>query len=200
MTEEIKEDQEAVLPSDTIETAETVVEQDPLKTELEKVQRKGRTKTEKLLYTRNRINDQLKELGVEEDPNLEVDDEDQPVTLGMLKKMQAKDATKTALDLADDVSNPTERELVRYHLENTIRSTGNPQEDFRLAQGLVNQVKNQQILEETLRKPSAKTHGSNPGAPIKETKQEEFSNEELAFMRPPFNLTKEEIIKARTNK
>lgn len=189
MEKEIQADKEVIAPA-TIEQ-----EQDPLKNELEKVQRKGRTKAEKLLYTKKRVDEQLKELGIEDEP---LEDEDaKPMTVGDFKKMQAQTATKTALDLANEVSNETERELLKYHLENTIRSTGNPQEDFKLAQGLVNSVKNQQILEETLRKPPIKTHGSGSGAPPKDTKQEEFTTEELSYMKAPFNLTKEQIIAAR---
>lgn len=194
MTNEIKEDIVPVLPSKTTETTE-VVEQDPLKIELEKVQRKGRTKAEKLLYTKKRVDEQLKELGIE-DETME-DEDDKPLTVGDFKKMQAQTATKTALELANEVTNETERELLKYHLENTIRSTGNPQEDFKLAQGLVNAVKNQQVLEEQLRKPATKTHPTGSGAPLKDKKEDEFTTEELAYMKHPFNLTKEQVLKAR---
>ena len=195
MDEEIKADEEEVIPAVTEEETVETVEQDPLKTELEKVQRKGRTKAEKLLYTKKRVDEQLKELGIEEEP---VEDEDnQPLTIGQYKKLQEQTATKTALQLANDVLNETERELLKYHLENTIRSTGNAQEDFKLAQGLVNSVKNSQIIEETLRKPIIKTHGSGSGVPAKTEKQVEFTPEELSYMQPPWNLSKEHILAAR---
>lgn len=175
--------------------AKALAEQDPLKTELEKVQRKGRTKAEKLQYTKKRVEEQLKELGIEDEP--EDDEDSKPVTLGMLKKLQAQTATKTALDMANEVSTETERELLKYHLENTIRSSGNPAEDFKLAQSLVNAVKNQQITEEVLRKPAARSHSSG-GQPAKVAKEEEdFTAEELSYMKPPFNLKKADIIKAR---
>lgn len=203
MENENQEDiEETVLPSDTDqEIEETVdtdesIEQDPLKTELEKVQRKGRTRAEKLLYTRNRIDQQLKDEGIDIDETPEADD-DQPVTMGMLKKLQAQTATKTALQLADDVTNETERELLKYHIDNTIKSTGNPQQDFELARTLVNAVKNTQIMEQANLKPVAKTHASSSGAPAKIEKQPSFTTEELSFMKPPFNLTKEQIIAAR---
>lgn len=175
--------------------AKALAEQDPLKTELEKVQRKGRTKVEKLQYTKQRIDEQLRELGVQDEPE---DDEDaKPVTVGMLKKLQAETATKTALQLANELTNDTERELTKYHLENTIKSTGNPQEDFKLAQSIVSSVKNSQIAEELARKGKGSA-GAGAGAPVKQGKQqEEFTQEELVFMKPPFNMTKEAIIKAR---
>mgnify|MGYP003531465977 CR=1 FL=1 len=201
MNEEDLVDEEVVVPTATEDVEETVVEetpeettQDPLETELNKVKNKGRTKAEKLLYTKKRVEEQLKELGIEED----VEDDDQPVTMADLKRFQAQNAQKTALDLASSVTNETERALIEYHLENTIRSTGNPQEDFQLAQGLVNAVKNKQIVEETIRKPLAKTHSSGSGAPAKVARPEEELNAvEKQFLSAPFNLTKEQIIEAR---
>lgn len=203
MNKEEQADEEEVLPAETEEEkkdreeaeAKTLSEQDPLKTELDKVQRKGRTKVEKLQYSKKRIDEQLKELGIE-DESVDEDDE-KPLTRGEFKKLQAQTATKTALDLADEVSSETERELLKYHLENTIRSTGNPQEDFKLALNLVNAVKNQQITEEVLRKPNVKTHGSGGGAPAKQEKQVEYTAEELSMMKPPWNLSKEQILEVR---
>ena len=201
MNEEDLVDEEVVVPTATEEVEETPTEevveettQDPLETELNKVKNKGRTKAEKLLYTKKRVEEQLKELGIEED----VEDDDQPVTMADLKRFQAQNAQKTALDLASSVTNETERALIEYHLENTIRSTGNPQEDFQLAQGLVNAVKNKQIIDETIRKPLAKTHSSGSGAPAKVAKpQDELNAVEKQFLSAPFNLTKEQIIEAR---
>lgn len=187
--EEIKSDspsepQEEVQPS----------EQDLLQTELENVQKKGKTKAEKLIYTRNRVNEQLKELGIEDEPE---DDDDQPITRGEFKRLQEQQSTKTALQMADETTGDAERELLKYHLENTIRSTGNPREDFKLAQQLVNSVKNAQITEEVLRKPAAKTHSSGGGAPAKTSKAAEFTDEELSYMRAPFNMTAEQILAVR---
>lgn len=202
MNEEDLVEEEVVVPTATEEVEETVVEetpeettQDPLETELNKVKNKGRTKAEKLLYTKKRVEEQLRELGIEEDVE---EDDDQPVTMADLKRFQAQNAQKTALDLASSVTNETERALIEYHLENTIRSTGNPQEDFQLAQGLVNAVKNKQIIDETIRKPLAKTHSSGSGAPAKVARPEEELNQvEKKFLSAPFNMTKEQIIAAR---
>lgn len=193
MEPEIKAD-EVVVPAATEITK--VVEQDPLKTELDKVQRKSRTRAEKLLYTKKRIEEQLKEEGIEDEP---LEDEDaKPMTIGDFKKLQAERTTKTALDMANEVSSEVERELLKYHLENTIRSTGNPAEDFKLARSLVNSVKNQQITEEILRKPTAKSHPTGGGAPARQTEpEEELSPEELAYTRAPWNMSKVDIIKVR---
>lgn len=185
--------EEVVVPATT---EEEIVEQDPLKTELEKVQRKGRTRAEKLLYSKKRIDEQLKELGIEEE---ESDDEDsKPVTLGMLKKIQTQSSTKTALELADDIPNEVERELTKHYLENRITLSGNAQEDFEVAQTLVNAKKNRQITEEILRKPQARTQSSGNGAPARVAKPEdELTAEEVLYTRAPWNMSKADIVKAR---
>lgn len=194
-----------VSPSET-ESKETVVEtteteQDLLKEELEKVQNKGRSKKDKLLFTKRRIEDQLKELGedvVEDDEEIEDEDDNKPVTVGMLKKIERQTSVKTALQLADSISNEVERELVKHHIQNTIRSSGNAQEDLSMAQAIVNVVKNRKIIEETQRKPITKTHSSSSGAPAKgEGETIEFTQSEKKLMGKPFNVTPAQIIAAR---
>jgi hypothetical protein len=174
-------------------------EQDPLKTELERVKKGGRTQKEKLLYTKKRIDEQLREIdgddGVE--PSPDVDDDDAPVTVGMLKQIQAQTATKTALQLADEISNETERELVKHYINNIINSTGNPKEDLRLARALANDVKNKQILEQVQQRPGVKRASANGGGQPYTPEEEELSADETAFMKPPFNLSKDKILEAR---
>lgn len=187
------------------ETDNTVTEQDPLKAELDKVhQKQGKTEIEKAGFSLKKNAERFKELGG--DPaailgieKVEADDEDDdaPVTVGMLKKIQQQTAVKTAVQLTDDIDNETERELTKYHIENTIKSTGNPQEDFRLARLLVNASKNTKIIEEVARKPIAKTHASG-GAPAKqETVQSDLTPQEQMYMKPPFNLTRQQILDTR---
>lgn len=191
--------QEVVVPTSETTTED---EQDPLKEELEKVQKKdGRTELEKAAFSLKKNAERLKELGgdpssilgVEKD---DVEEDDKPVTMGMLKKLQQETASKTAVQLAEAIGNETERELTKYHLENSIKSTGNPQEDFRLAQAIVNSVRNAKIIEESARKPEAKNHSSASGADKKHIPQEEITAQEQMFMKQ-FGLTKEEVIKAR---
>lgn len=174
-------------------------EQNPLKDELEKVKKSGRTQKEKLLYTKKRIDEQLREIDKEEGVDITPDeDDDKPVTMAMLKQMQADMSVKTAIQLADDIEDETERELVRFHLGNTIKTTGNPKEDLRLAQALVNDVKNRQILEEYSRKGSAQTHSGSGSAPAKAPERNiDLTPDEIRFMQPPFNLTKDQIIASR---
>lgn len=181
-------------------TEEVVTEQDPLKIELEKVQKKeGRTHDEKILYKFNELKKEVKERGLlpEEADPIDVADDDAPVTVGMLKKIQADNAVKTSLQLADDIQNETEKELVKHHINNTIRSTGNPSEDLRLARAIVNETKNRQILEEVDRKIPAKTHSSGTSAPAKQLDVEpELSKEEITLMQWS-GMSKEDVFKAR---
>jgi len=206
MTDEIKkvDGEEEVIPTVTKEGGEAKVvtpdEQNPLKKELEKVQNKGegRTKKEKLLYTKQRLEEQLRELEGEESNDLDGDeDDDTPVTKGMLREMQAKNVVKTALDLTEDIADATEKALVQYHIKNTIRTTGNPAEDLKLARAIVNSVKNSQIAEEAVRKGEAKQHSNGSGGEGRKEKSLELSAEEIPFTRAPFNMTKEQIIAAR---
>ena len=116
----------------------------------------------------------------------------------MFKKLQAEGATKTAIQLAGEIENETERELTLFHLNNSIKSTGNPNEDLRLARALVNDVKNRQILEEIARKNPPKTHSNASGVDaIVNYDDTELTPQEKLFLGKPFNMTKEAIIKAR---
>lgn len=192
--------------AETVETEETTeesTEQDLLKTELERVKKTSRTEPEKAAFTLKKNAERVRELGLDPKQILGIkddveDEDDAPVTVGMLKKIQQESTVKTALQLAEEIQIPVERELVKYHIENTIKSTGNPSEDLRLARAIVNSAKNSQIIEEAQRKVGAKTHSSSSGAPSNsEEKEPELTQDELAFMRPPFNLTKEQVIKSR---
>lgn len=205
--EEKKEDLEKKdLPSES-EKAEAEAktnakaEQDPLKNELERVQNKPqRSKVDKLLFTKKRIESQLKEeLGDEYDDDEEdpINEDDRPLTIGEFKKIQKESTVQTSLNLADEIENSIERELVKHHLENTIQPSGNPKEDLKNARAIVNAIKNKQILEETARKIDAKKHSSGSSGPAKQEKNEELTADELPFTRPPFNMTKAEIISTR---
>lgn len=171
-------------------------EQDPLQEEYQKVKAKGegRTHKEKLLYTKNRIEQQLRELG---EDVVEDDDDDAPLTKGEWKRMQQATASQTAIQLAEDIQSEAERELVKYHLQNTIKSSGNPKEDLRIAQSIVNAKKNSQILEQASMRPTPTTHSSATSAPGQFQPNVELSQDELQFTRAPFNMTKEQVIAAR---
>lgn len=189
--------------SDEITETETT-EQDPLKTELERVQKSRYTEEEKAEFTFKKQAERLKALGRDpasilgiEDGEESYSDDDTPLTVGMLKRMEQEKASKTALQQADDIKSDVERELVKFHLQNTIKSTGNPSEDLKLARALVNAVKNTQIIQETTRKTPAKTHSNSSGVDGKQEETVSYTPEELAFMKPPFNATPADILAAR---
>lgn len=219
MSENIKEEDliEKIDPTSesTEEKAETEMEvetevkvdaeQDPLKTELERVQTSGRSELEKAEYSLKKNAERLKELGGDPNDVLGIrtdfadDEDDRPLTIGAFKKIQQASSTKTALQLADEIQNETERELTKYHLNNSIKSTGTPSEDLKLAKALVNAVKNSQILEEVARKTDPKKHSSASGADAKQPDElkGELTKEEMMFMKKPFSLTKKQILEAR---
>lgn len=191
------------------ETSETnTTEQDPLKIELDRVQKKPKSEIEKakdnLFFNAKRAKelgiDPAEILGFKSKEDEEVDEDDTPVTVGMLRKIQQENASKTALQLADEISNEAERELVKYHLQNTIKSTGIPTEDLKLSRALVNSVKNSQIIEETTRATPVKTHSNSSGVDAKQEKEITYSPDELQMMKPPFNMTPAQILEARGGK
>ncbi len=185
------------------ETTKVDTEQDPLKTELERVQKVSKyTEKEKAEHSLKKNFERVKELGG--DPNsilgIEKDettsDDDKPLTVGMLKKLQQESASKTALQQADEIGNEVERELVKFHLQNTIKSTGIPNEDLKLARALVNAVKNSQIIEETSRRIPAKQHSNSSGVDAKQEKEVVLTIEEQQLMKAG-GLTLKEVLAAR---
>lgn len=193
------------------EPEETKVDE-PLKTELERVKGK-KTAAEKArdsLYF-NAI--EAKKLGIDptKDERLkdifgitkeeEVEDEDKPLTKKELMEILSKNqAAKTAEQLATDIQDEIERELVLHHIQNTIRSTGDPQEDLRNARALANSARNAKIMEEMARKPEAKSHSSassQSGQPAEP--QVVLTAEEQAYLATGV-ITKEEILLARQGK
>lgn len=199
-----KKEETIVTPAVTKEEEkkEEVPSQNPIDKELDKIKSKGegRTRREKLIFTKNRIEKQLAELDEEEgiEPTIEIDDENAPVTIGMLKQLRKEEAQKTALNLADEIEDIKMQELVKYHLQNTIKSSGNPKEDYNHALALVNSVKNSQILEEIARKTPTKSFSSASGAPAPIDEMFEPTEDERKLMSPPWNLTETDIKKARS--
>lgn len=202
--EKAKADDEAKAKAD----ADANHSQNPVKAELDRVrgERKVYTEAEKAAFTLKKNAERAKELGIDPlevlggKPSEDDDDaeDDKPVTVGMLKKKELNDATKTAIQIASEqITDEFERELTEHHITHTIKPSGNAQTDFNNARALVNSVKNKQIAEEIARKTNAKTHNSGAGAPAKNEKIFEPTAEEQSYMKPPFNLTKEDIIKNR---
>jgi hypothetical protein len=202
MDETIIPDKPEETPKETAPGAgEEAPSPDPVKMELEKVQKEGKSKREKLIFTKNRIDQQLKELNEEEGVVAPLEgDDDRPLTIGEFKKIQRQQSVQTAEELVDEEASLTEaeKELMKHHLSNTIRPSGSARQDYNSALMIVSGVKNRQILEEQGRKATANNHSSGAGNPPKEiSKTPDLTVEERAFLGGPWNLTPEQIVKAR---
>jgi len=178
---------------------------DPLQIELEKIQKKsGKTEAEKakdnLYFNAKRAKelglDPAEILGFKSNDIADEEDEDKPLTIGMWNKMQKENASQTALNLAENITSPVEKELVKYHLENSIKSTGNPTEDLKLARAIVNSTKNAQVIEEMTRKTQPSQRVSSGGGTPASEPQVEFTKDELVLMKMA-GLSKEEVLKSR---
>lgn len=148
------------------------------------------SKRERLLYAKGKIENELDELENEED-------DDRPLTVGELKRIRKEEARDLALEMAEDIDDEDERQQVIDVLRNRITPSGNPDQDLALARGAVNSLKNQQILEENARRGTPRRYATTPGAPGQPADRFEPTAEESVFMRPPYNLSKDQILKAR---
>lgn len=204
-TEEVKTEDSQVDSEVTTDS-----QQDPLKVELERVKSK-KTPQEKAKDSLYFNAQKAKELGIDVaevlgiKPKEEVVDEDEkPITRKELEELLLKtrlvETVKTAEQLALEIEDETERELTLFHINNTIKSTGDAKEDLRLARALTNSVRNTQILEEVSRKPQAKTHSSASGAGSTEVKPiVTLTQEEKAYLATGL-ITQDEILLAREGK
>jgi hypothetical protein len=190
MDEETQVENPVVPTATPEETPAPSQEKDPVKEELERIENGQRSKKEKLLYTKKRVEEQLAALGDDEV------DENRPLTVKDLRTFQAVEAQETAKTLAAEIMDDNERKLVLHHLENTIKPSGDAQTDLRNARLIVNSVKNGQLAEEAARAAKARTAPSAPGAPPKgPDAKPELSKEDEAVMKG-FGLTQEEALAA----
>ena len=193
---------ETTVPETTVETTPPL---DPIKKELEKIKTTGHTEAEKAAFSLKKNAERVKELGgdpasilgIKPSTEVEPEDDDAPVTVGMLKKREAQKSQTSALELAESITDADEKELVKHYLSNRIIPSGNPQEDLNFARAAVNSVKNGMIADEATRITPPRTTSSAPGAPARVTEVFTPTEQELAYMKAPFNLTQEQIIAAR---
>ena len=147
--------------------------QDPVGQELERV-RKPKSEREKaesaLFFNANRLRelggDPTEVLGIKKGDSEPVEPKGADEIPEWYKQEQARNAQKTAKELAEALEDPKERDLVLYHLDHTITS-GPAEERVRIARGYANSLRNAQIAEEVSRGGNARAHGSPPGAPPK---------------------------------
>lgn len=199
----------ALTDAQAAESAAKSSSQTQIDKELEKEKEKNRSEKEKAAFSLRKNAERARQLGI--DPAKELgfsgaasdgdeDDDSRPMTHGDFKRAQQEAASKTALQLAETIEDPKERELTITYLRDRIKPSGNPEEDVRFARQAVNALKSSQIIEETNRKNAPNSHASGGGAPHNQGGDGDFqpSAEEANYMRPPFNMTKEQIIAARS--
>lgn len=166
-----------------------------------------RTEAEKAAYSLKKTADRARELGLDVAEVLGVkpaadisldEDDNKPVTMGDLKRLQAAQASQTALQMAEAIEDSQERELTKLYLKRVVPS-GNPSEDLRFARLAVNSEKNGQILQELDRSKKPPAHGSGTGTPARQDGNESFvpTEHERRLMGKPFNLSKEQVLAAR---
>ncbi len=166
-------------------------------------------KKAKLLKKREYINRDLRDLGVDddeddadEDDEDDLDDDDAPLTVGGYKKIQARNAAKSTLELINAIEDEAERAKVRDALKsvNPALITSDPQAAFNTALAIANVDRNTKILEEDNRNNGVKTERPRgAGAPPKKPEATFTPTaEERSYMRPPFNMTEAEIKAARS--
>jgi hypothetical protein len=187
------------------------VTEDPLKIELEKFKSK-KTPQEKakdsLFFNAQKAKelgiDVAEVLGIKQKEEEIIDEGEKPLTrkdlLEALSAIKTSTVVKSAEELASEIADETERELTLFHINNTLKSTGDPKEDLRLARALTNSVRNSQILEEVNRKPQAKTHSSASGASTGTVEPNiVLTAEEQTYLATGL-VTKDEILLARQGK
>lgn len=177
---------------------------DPVQQELDRVRGQGRTEAEKAAFSLKKNAESAVRLGLDPaeilgiKPGETVVDESTPMTVGMYQQIQKDSAQKTSLQLADVIPDENERELTKHYLQHRLVPSGDPQDDLRIARAAVNSLKNAQILEEEARRGSIRTHGSGTGAPPTVVRDGgELTAAEQPYLKAPWNMTKEAIIKAR---
>lgn len=164
-----------------------------------------RTEKEKAEFSLKKTAERVKELGGDPElvlgtkTHIETDDADEdnkPVTVGMLREIQKKDATKTAVQMADEITDEDTKATVKQYLSENIKPSGNAENDFRIALAAASAPKNKQVLEEINRygNPKKTAAGGSMGARV----EEEFvpTQEEQWHMKS-FGLTKDQVLEAR---
>lgn len=125
------------------------------------------------------------------------DDPSRPVTFGDLQRIEARKASQTALQMASAIEDVQSRQAVLTALGRVVPS-GDPAKDYREAIAIANIDKNSKILEELGRRPIAAQHQSGAGAPPRKEEGEFVPTaEEARYMKPPFNLSKKDILSSR---
>lgn len=164
-----------------------------------------RSEKEKAEFSLRKTAERARELGIDVasavgvSPASEADDDTRPATIGDLKKYQQASGRQTAEQMADtEITDESERALVKEYLTNITHP--DPREALKIARSAVNGIKSGRIAEEQARRGRAPSHSSSGSAPARAGDDGDFmpTVKEQRFMQPPFNLTKDQVIAART--
>lgn len=198
-----------------VTTETTVVTEDPIKTELERVkgQTQGKTPQEKFEYKLKLQLSQAKEMGIDiaELTGLKADqseneDEDKPLTRKDLQEIlkSNKPQSKSATEMAMEIENEAERELHLYYLDNKVNPNLTDAEKFQTAKDMVDSIKLKNQMGLTNIKPQVQNHSTassfqpNQNANVdnqKLTAEENYILNDAQKRGIP--LTKEDILDSR---
>lgn len=161
-------------------------------------------KRAKLIRKKQIIGKELAKLGAgedddEDDEDADEDDDidpDRPLTLRDINKIEAKKLQLTVQEMVKSIPDAGDQQAVREALRSVVAS-GDPAADFKKAVAIANADRNSKVLQEAGRRIAAQPRATSSGAaPIRE---EAFTPtaEEARYMKAPFFVTKEDIVKAR---
>ena len=168
-------------------------------------QKKEYSEKEKAAFTLKKNAERLAELGgdpaevlnIRPTINLDEDlDDDKPLTVKDFRQLQKNDAKKTALQLADELPED-ERDEVKALLESRIVPSGNAEQDLRDARAIVNTAHNAKIAEHLANKTNPKKTAAGGSSDARSEDEFVPTPDEAAFMKPPYNTSKEKILAAR---
>lgn len=168
-------------------------------------QESKRTEAEKAAYTLKKNAERARELGLDPaeimgtkthiEPN-DDDEDDKPVTVGMLRNIQRKDAQKTALQMADELQDEATRTIVKEYISDRIVASGDADKDFRLALAAASAEKNKQVLAEMSRLVPPKRTAAGGSSPAHVEEEFNPTPEEQYHMKH-FGLSKDKVLAAR---
>jgi hypothetical protein len=163
-----------------------------------------RTEKEKAMFTLRKTADRVRQLGADPEEVLglkkEPVDEDMSddtfLTVGAFKDIQKKEARKTALEMAQQIEDEYERAEVIRALSRVVPS-GKAIDDYNFAVSAAGAKRSYMIAEDIQRRIAPAKTASGGSTSAKKEEQFEPTEEEKVFMSPPYNLTKEDVLKAR---
>lgn len=165
----------------------------------------GRSEKEKAEFALKKNAERLAELGGDPAdvlnirPTISIDSEltdDTPLTVGTFRQIQKEDAHKTALQLADELPED-ERDEVKDLLQHRIVPSGNAEEDLRVARVLANGAHNAQVIDHISKRTAPKQTAAGGTQVAPSVPEFVPTPDEAALMKPPFNVTKEQILAKR---